>query len=274
MSRIIIEGKTVKLVKEEVIKEVPLDKFAEAFSENAPLVIPVLPENTRGIASVNGHTTLIIEQQPCRQTVSYKFDGRSNFNFNLHLPWTYFFLTVQNRPIVVENIGMFYAPTRITTEKSVTGWMSTPNVAAGDGREIGRMCTGEISVSNDLPLHQFVSELISQIWGGFFNQDHFNPNVDGSPSIRDAIKSEVTDNATFKKEYNALSKLPNPDAKEKARLNLLSLASADERIRYLYTWDRMSERMSNKDFVAELKFHSNWTYKKNLEAIGTMFRDI
>ena len=261
MSEIIIGEKTVMMVKKTIEKEVPLDEFFSQLTQGAPIAVPVLPDSTRGFVSHDLFTGFVIEQIP--RTVGWDYNnGRFVHRYNIHMPFMYFFVSVQNNPIVFQHMGICYAKERLVNGKSPMGWMPTPNVEA-PSQSYGIVCLGEVRIDNSLEFNVAVNELVNKTVCSEFNSDLFRP-TDRCPAILTEAKGKYGNKKALKVEATKGCKVAK---------YLLDIDGGDNNTMHLYAWEKLSEEISLKDFLDGLEFGDEFNYEKALKRMSRVLDD-
>ena len=259
---ILIEGNKVKVLSGVVEKEVGLSDFLQELSSNIPLTFPILPANCRGLVTSENSSIYIIEQSPRLQTIAYRASPSFNFNVDVYLPWTYFVVDIQNKPMCLQrNTGGFFATKRITSTESEVGWLAIPNLEYHTARHYGVMCRGDITMKDGLLLPEFVDEFICQIWGSFFNNDYFHPESQGISSIL-GIANHWT-----QAEYDTYCESRFSGANlARAKTSFVELPNA----KYFLAWAKYSKENTLAQFMEELSLHNSSKYSDILSGLGVM----
>ena len=255
-----IDGDKVKIIQQVVEREVTTVDFLKELANQTPIYFPVMPQNLKGLISSNNISFLIVEQAPRTQLVNWSGQtgtGRFPIEFQIHLPWVYFVLSLRNNPLAIEHIQLFFAKNSVTEEDSPVGWMMLPNVKYNSSLAIGEMCGGEMKVKDNQTLPCFVADLIAQLWGTLFNKDHVSVGNDGAELIRAEMAKYLS--AEFAKKSES--------AENEADKKRFSILANEEGARYLYAWEALSQEISLPEFVKKLELRHRWTYKKTLEGI-------
>lgn len=258
MSRIIIENNKAKMVREIIEKEVALDDFLEQVIRGQSFVVPFLPAGCLGFSSLGEHSVFIVEQAPRTQYIGFIMN-REVCNFKIHLPYFYFGVMVKNNPICVQQVGIWMSKKRILRENSQVGHFIMPNVSIED-RNVGLLCVGDMTLSENVYIHQFVDELIAQFWGSYFNHDHFRETDSGIPIILNRLKT--VDNGFLASKFEETKNVKYKNA------------IGSPQVRYLVAWELLTEEMTNEEFVNQIEFRKTFTYKECLEELGEYFSEL
>jgi hypothetical protein len=244
---IMIQDDKVTLVKRETTKEVSLDDFISKLAEKSPIYIPALPNACRGFISDSLNTLFVIEQMPMTRKLSY-----GELSFNLHFPWTYYGVCIQNSPVVCQHVSVFSAKDRIKEEKSLVGIIPTSNITYGGTKGvIPTMCLGGVLLDDGLLFDQCINDLVDKIINSNYNGDYTDQGHIHRPKIlTDAV-------ATYSKKS-----LLDKDTSEKAMR-----ARENNDILYFYCWEKLSKAMKLKDFMKNLQLKTPIQYKTMINGI-------
>lgn len=256
MSQILIGDNTVKLIRQTVEKEIPLSEFTKSLGGLVPMSIPILPMNTKGIISYNDQTCFIIESPPNTMSMEY-MERRDSVerlhHFKLNFPWTYYGVVVNNYPISIINLYLFFAKEPIQSEESELGLLCMPNISVND--YFGQMCLGKVELQDNNNLCDCVTDLISAIRNSSYNSDLFNPN-------KDTIVKHIWDKRSLTTE-GKLDVLLKDDPHNETLLR----AKASDYIRTLLTWHLISEKETPQEFAQNIQFLKKFKYSEFLDKI-------
>ncbi len=247
MSRLVIDGDKVTLVREVVEKTTTYDDFMAKFLKDIPISIPFLPRETLGFVSKGKSCIYTIHQEPRLQTIKYCYGVGANketINLRLNLPHVYFMIECTNNPATVVTINIFFSTKEINTIKDPLGNIPFPNVHPGD--RLPNICLGTTSgihITDDTPLHLGIGEIINGIWTSLFNNHLIDLST--APDILVEAKKKVTP----KMIKDMLEKKNKPETTSDKDALIL---------KYLYAWSLLSEEEAMKIEAKIQKPYGEW----------------
>jgi hypothetical protein len=251
MEQVVITGDKVEITARETVKTVSLDQFLQEITNAQPIRIPIVPTNTIGILSGIRDSAFVIEQKPITRSMVFKSGtGLHRIPYMLHFPYMYWVITIQNSPISIREVELFFAKKKVISEESQVGWMPFPNVRYDSGRKTGKMCTGEVRIGDNQHFSAAIDELLSRVWGSDFNRDYFMVE---SAGYKEYLPSCLTD---AQKKHATPDKIAKATEKEEDEESVLKKMAGqiNPTTQYLYGWHTLSSKTDLNDFLSLMEF--------------------
>jgi hypothetical protein len=188
VDKIIIEGDTVRHVREETLSQATLASLAPHLTTRLPTTHPVLPQNPARFVYFDpeaGRGLILIERKPQQHTIAVRHRGTSyaadaarrdadGFSrFAVQLPFQYFAYTFRNQVNVpgqlinftVDKSFLFWAREPIRAPNDVVYVAPCPNVDTS-----GSICWGG-TISDSSSLSARLDDLVNNFFTTTFNED-------------------------------------------------------------------------------------------------------
>lgn len=175
-NRLILEGDSVVLIKEDVLSKMTLKAFFEAFvHESKPQFDGLLPSGTRFVQRSGDIVRFLVELEPSIQTVRQVGTKAAH---QVALPWQYFYFAFKaqgpNKANVLwtaQDVRVFWMRNRYRTQENTLAiYARLPNIYQNSGK----ICFGNTAPDSTLPLHERIEAVINDF---FAPESEFNGDL-------------------------------------------------------------------------------------------------
>jgi hypothetical protein len=195
-NKLVIEGDIVSFVEERDKGSVEIESFINALRQGEGVVSGFLPNNTIYFIRekvvnqerIDAQRKLFVIEQPCRKT-SVAWNNPSTGEkeyYKVALPFVLFFIVTSGE--VINDIYPCCSKKKIVSLDDPIFVLPLPNIYEGGH---GKLCTGEVRIPRNQPLHIKINALVNAYYTSNFNNDletyypdamadeHGNPGLPG-----------------------------------------------------------------------------------------------
>lgn len=163
-----IVGDSVQYIREEVIREVGVDSFVANIEKNMGRDTGILPRGCLYMKTEGGKCVYLIEVQAGLVPVTYK-DGRGNrSNLMISIPFTQFYLSCNYGSETILNAHLTVTKTPLVDINQEVFIAPYLNIFSNGE---GEVCTGSMSVPQNVSLKLKVEAFVSGFFEADFNAD-------------------------------------------------------------------------------------------------------